>query len=473
MSLGLPYDSDEGRAFAAVVTSIMTGYAYETSSELAVVRGVFSEYEKNRDPMLNVIRMHARALLDIDSTLCPPALLKAAGAIWSQVQRSGDKQGFRNAQVTLLAPTGTIGFMMDCDTTGIEPDIALIKYKQLAGGGLIKLVNRTLESGLRKLGYNGNVASILKYVDEQETIEGAPGLKEDHLPVFDCAFKAKKGSRCISYQAHLKMMAAVQPFLSGAISKTINMPKDATVEDIIQAYMDGWKHGLKAVAIYRDGSKRTQPLNTSKDAGGTDAKGEDAMEAGGSGRTFRARMPATRRSITHKFEIAGHEGYMTVGLYEDGRPGELFITMAKEGSTVGGIMNAFGTAISLCLQYGVPLHALVSKFSHSRFEPSGYTTNPDIPIAKSLVDYIFRWLDITFPNSATPDTATSVKTLAAPAPAPAPDKTPEESADGAGRQLNHIQNQEDAPVCDQCGHITTRNGACYRCHNCGNSMGCS
>ena len=263
------------------------------------------------------------------------------------------------------------------------------------------------------------------------------------------------------------MMAAVQPFLSGAISKTINMPKEATVEDIIQAYMDGWKHGLKAIAIYRDGSKRTQPLNTSRsDATGGDAKADAAIPEGAT-RTFRARMPATRRSITHKFQIAGHEGYMTVGLYEDGRPGELFITMAKEGSTVGGIMNAFGTAISLCLQYGVPLHALVSKFSHSRFEPSGYTDNPDIPIAKSLVDYIFRWLDITFPNGASPDVTPVIKPSAKASQAVPVAET------NASRQLSQIQNQEDAPVCDQCGHITTRNGACYRCHNCGNSMGCS
>ena len=471
MSLGLPYDSDEGRAFAAVVTSLMTGYAYETSSELAVVRGTFSEYARNQDPMLNVIRMHANALLDIDSRLCPPALYKAAGAIWAQVQRSGASQGFRNAQVTLLAPTGTIGFMMDCDTTGIEPDIALIKYKQLAGGGLIKLINRTLESGLRRLGYNGDIAGIMKYVDEQETIEGAPGLKEEHLPVFDCAFKAKKGTRCISYQAHLRMMAAVQPFLSGAISKTINMPKEATVEDIIQAYMDGWKLGLKAVAIYRDGSKRTQPLNTSRDAESA-GRGEETETA--VTKTVRARMPATRRSITHKFQIAGHEGYMTVGLYDDGRPGELFITMAKEGSTVGGIMNAFGTAISLCLQYGVPLHALVSKFSHSRFEPSGYTDNQDIPIAKSLVDYIFRWLDLTFPNGATvpaPAATSPVVKVLETSAKKEEQSQPESSA--AGKQLSQIQNQEDAPICDQCGHLTTRNGACYRCHNCGNSMGCS
>jgi ribonucleoside-diphosphate reductase alpha chain len=469
MSLGLPYDSDEGRAFAAVVTSIMTGHAYATSSELAVVKGTFSEYAKNRDPMMNVIRMHANALVDMDSSLCPPELYQAAGTIWAKVQSNGVKTGFRNAQVTLLAPTGTIGFMMDCDTTGIEPDLALIKYKQLAGGGLMKLINMTVESGLRKLGYNGSIANILKYIDAEETIEGAPDLKDEHLAVFDCAFKAKKGIRCISYMAHLKMMAAVQPFLSGAISKTINMPKEAKVEDIIQAYMDGWKMGLKAIAIYRDGSKRTQPLNTSRsDFDGSDKGGEVKPDSEVKP-TLRARMPATRSSITHKFAIAGHEGYMTVGLYDDGRPGELFITMAKEGSTVGGIMNAFGTAISLCLQYGVPLRALVGKFSHSRFEPSGYTNNPDIPIAKSLVDYIFRWLEFTFPNGSTPERTLAQKIATTALPT---QQVPAEMSD-AEKMLSQIQNQEDSPVCDQCGHITTRNGACYRCHNCGNSMGCS
>ena len=469
MSLGLPYDSDEGRAFAAVVTSIMTGHAYATSSELAVVKGTFSEYAKNRDPMMNVIRMHANALVDMDSSLCPPELYQAAGTIWAKVQSNGVKTGFRNAQVTLLAPTGTIGFMMDCDTTGIEPDLALIKYKQLAGGGLMKLINMTVESGLRKLGYNGSIANILKYIDAEETIEGAPDLKDEHLAVFDCAFKAKKGIRCISYMAHLKMMAAVQPFLSGAISKTINMPKEAKVEDIIQAYMDGWKMGLKAIAIYRDGSKRTQPLNTSRsDFDGSDKGGEVKPDSEVKP-TLRARMPATRSSITHKFAIAGHEGYMTVGLYDDGRPGELFITMAKEGSTVGGIMNAFGTAISLCLQYGVPLRALVGKFSHSRFDPSGYQNDPDIPIAKSLVDYIFRWLEFTFPNGSTPERTLAQKIATTALPT---QQVPAEMSD-AEKMLSQIQNQEDSPVCDQCGHITTRNGACYRCHNCGNSMGCS
>jgi ribonucleoside-diphosphate reductase alpha chain len=469
LSLGLPYDGDDGRTFAAVVTALMTGCAYATSAEMAAVRGPFEEYARNSAPMQNVIAMHTDALQHIDSERCPPGLLQAAIDVWAHVQRKGAQHGFRNSQVALLAPTGTIGFMMDCDTTGVEPDIALIKYKQLAGGGLIKLVNRTLESGLRRLGYNGEVEAIMKYVDEQETIEGAPNLKEEHLPVFDCAFKPKKGSRCISYQAHLKMMAAVQPFLSGAISKTINMPKEAVVEDIIQAYTDGWKMGLKAVAIYRDGSKRTQPLNTNR----SDAMSNGTKTSGGApvtaqARPFRARMPATRRSITHKFEIAGHEGYMTVGLYEDGKPGELFITMAKEGSTVGGIMNAFGTGISLCLQYGVPLQALVSKFSHSRFEPSGYTSNPDIPIAKSLVDYIFRWLDLTFPNGCVRDE------MGAPmenGQASQAALSPEGNSPRVDDQFKGFQ--EDAPACDRCGHITTRNGACYRCHNCGNSMGCS
>ncbi len=460
MSLGLPYDSDAGRAFSAVVTALMTGHAYAASAEIAAARGTFTEFGKNREPMLKVIGMHAKALDNVDRSLCATDIYDAATDVWENVVRLGTKHGFRNAQVTLLAPTGTIGFMMDCDTTGVEPDIALIKYKQLAGGGTIKLVNRTLEAGLRRLGYNGEVSEILRYVDEEETIEGAPGVKEEHLPVFDCAFKPKKGSRCISYHAHIAMMSAVQPFLSGAISKTINMPKEATVEEIMHAYLHGWKMGLKAVAIYRDGSKRTQPLNTSKREGET--HGGKALVPG---RPFRARMPATRRSITHKFEIGGHEGYMTVGLYDDGKPGEVFITMAKEGSTVGGIMNAFGTAISLCLQYGVPLNALVSKFSHSRFEPSGYTSNPDIPIAKSLVDYIFRWMDITFPNGAVRDNGTVATLEAAPAP-----NTPceEDSKDAAA-----FVREADAPVCDRCGHITTRNGACYRCHNCGNSMGCS
>jgi len=478
MRLGFPYDSADSRAFAGAVTAIMTGHAYATSQELAKIKGTFDRYDENRDCMLKVIKMHVDAVGSLDSSVCPPALRKAAEQLWSQVVETAPRTGFRNAQVTLLAPTGTIGFMMDCDTTGVEPDIALVKYKQLAGGGMMKLVNKTLRPALKKLGYtHDQIEGIVKYVDDKDTIEGAPGLKNEHLPVFDCAFKPKNGTRYISYKAHLKMMAAVQTFLSGAISKTINMPTDVTINEILQTYTDGWKMGLKAVAIYRDGSKRTQPLNTSKqDSGKKDKASKEVTAAVATPTPFRRRMPHTRRSITHKFEVAGHEGYLTVGIYEDGRPGELFITMAKEGSTVGGMMDSFGTAISLCLQYGVPHTELVKKFAHSRFEPSGFTKNPDIPIAKSIVDYIFRWLDQTFPagkvaaeKAAAPMTAApaaAAVTTAAPA-APAASKDPKRVDD----QFQHFM--EDAPACDLCGAITVRNGACYRCYNCGNSMGCS
>jgi ribonucleoside-diphosphate reductase alpha chain len=379
----------------------------------------------------------------------------------------------------VLAPTGTIGFMMDCDTTGVEPDIALVKYKQMADGGLFKIINQTLPIALKRLGYTyEQIAAILAHVNEHDTIEEAPGLSPEHLKVFDCAFKPKKGTRFIDYHAHLKMMAAVQPFLSGAISKTINMPATATVKDVFQVFMDGWKLGLKAVAIYRDGSKGIQPVTTSK-TGGEAAAPESAEAAASSPKPFRHRMPLTRQSITHKFEVGGHQGYLTVGLYEDGTPGELFITMAKEGSTVGGIMDAFGTALSMCLQYGVPLSTLIDKFCHSRFEPSGFTKNPEIPYAKSLVDYIFRWLDLTFPNGHNQtmrllrpgqDPVESkpevVQTAATPTNAAA---APAEF--GVLPQLKDMQ--ADAPPCDKCGAITVRNGTCYRCFNCGNSMGCS
>jgi len=357
---------------------------------------------------------------------------------------------------------------MDCDTTGVEPDIALIKYKQLAGGGMMKIVNRTLRPALAELGYtNDEVEAISKYVDEKDTIEGAPGLKAEHLPVFDCAFKPKNGNRFIPYKAHLKMMAAVQKYLSGAISKTVNIPNEATVNEIMQAYIEGWKMGLKAIAIYRDGSKRTQPLNTSKvEKGRKETKSEAEISA--ETRPFRKRMPDTRQSITHKFSVGGHEGYLTVGIYEDFAPGELFITMAKEGSTVGGTMDSFGTAISLCLQYGVSVQELCRKFAHSRFEPSGFTKNPDIPIAKSIVDYIFRWLDATFPNGKA---ALAVQ-------APETEKKSALSIESFDSNEQRVDNQfshfmEDAPACDLCGSITVRNGACYRCYNCGNSMGCS
>jgi ribonucleoside-diphosphate reductase alpha chain len=481
MREGMAYDSDESRAFAGAITALMTGYAYATSQELAGVKDVFDGYPENKDCIFNVMKMHRAALDGIDSSICAPYLRKAGEQIWNQVVETAPKTGFRNAQVTLLAPTGTIGFMMDCDTTGVEPDIALVKYKQLAGGGMMKIVNRTLRPALMRLGYSDDhVEAIVKYVDEKDTIEGASDLKAEDLKIFDCAFKPKNGKRCISYKAHLKMMAAVQKFLSGAISKTVNLPSEVTINDIMQVYIDGWKMGLKAVAIYRDGSKRTQPLNVSKvttekkPAAAPDSDAVLAMNA-----PFRKRMPHTRQSITHKFEVAGHEGYLTVGMYEDGAPGELFITMAKEGSTVGGTMDSFGTAISLCLQYGVPLSELVKKFAHSRFEPSGFTKNPDIPIAKSIIDYIFRWLDITFPGGRAPVAGQATERVEA-KPIPQTEKKPVKpvsrpEADNKEKrvddQFGHFQ--ADAPACDVCGAITVRNGACYRCYNCGNSMGCS
>jgi len=453
--------------------------------------------------MADVMKMHRVAVDDIDSIAAPSAIKKASREVWDQVV-TGATKGFRNAQVTVLAPTGTIGFMMDCDTTGVEPDIALVKYKQLAGGGMMKIVNRTLRPALMRLGYSEDeIDGVLRYVDENDTIEGAPHVKSEHLPVFDCAFKAVNGSRFIPYQAHLRMMSAVQSFLSGAISKTVNLPTEATVNDIMQTYMEGWQLGLKAVAIYRDGSKRIQPLSTSDEQGGkVEAEvapveeNEDHEEILNAARRkpYRRRMPYTRQSLTHKFEVAGHEGYLTVGMYDDGSPGELFITMAKEGSTVGGTMDAFGTAISLCLQYGVPVRELCQKFAHSRFEPSGFTKNPDIPMAKSLVDYIFRWLHVTFPNGtlegmAEEDPAAAGAPVEEPTPAPvatvatstavaattvaaAPEvATESDDVQRVDEQFDHFM--EDAPACDVCGSITVRNGACYRCYNCGNSMGCS
>ena len=388
MASGIPYDSDEARGLCGAVTALLHGAACRTSAELAAAVGPFDGYEENREPMLHVMEMHWEKVEHIKN--CPKYLQNAARQLWDEVLVSGRRFGFRNAQATVLAPTGTISFMMDCDTTGIEPDIALVKYKQLAGGGMLKIVNQTVPLALRTLGYTeSQVEAIIKFIDEKDTIEGAPELRSEHLPVFDCAFQASHGTRSIPWKAHIRMMSAAQPFISGAISKTVNMPKEATPEDVGQAYMEGWRLGLKALAIYRDGSKEVQPLSTKK---ADKEKGVDKVAA----RPRRERLPDTRQSVTHKFNISGHEGYITVGLYPDGRPGELFITMAKEGSTIGGLMDCFGTAVSMSLQYGVPLEVYVNKFSHTRFEPWGYTKNPDIKIAKSLVDYIFRWLGITF-----------------------------------------------------------------------------
>jgi ribonucleoside-diphosphate reductase alpha chain len=486
MTAGLAYDSDGARGLCGSVTALLHGAAFLTSAEMAAAVGPFADYAENREPFLRVMQMHRDAVEQIDEA-GPQYLKQAARTLWDDVVAAGRRWGYRNAQATVLAPTGTISFMMDCDTTGIEPDIALVKYKQLAGGGMLKIVNRTVPLGLKVLGYDQpQIDSIIKFVDERDTIEGAADLKPEHLPVFDCAFKPANGVRSISWRAHVRMMAAAQPFLSGAISKTVNMPADTTPTDIADAYLWGGKLGLKAIAIYRDGSKQSQPLSTQSET--------DKAIAKNAARPRRERLPDTRQSVTHKFSIGGHEGYVNVGLYPDGRPGELFITMAKEGSTVGGLMDAFGTAISLSLQYGVPLEVLVNKFSHTRFEPMGYTTNPDIRIATSIVDYIFRWLGLTFLASFREANGLPANGNGGPAPkngsgsnghaALSPSKHERSSREpmvstleaAGGDELRNEQFakfQSDAPACDNCGSITVRNGNCYLCHNCGNSMGCS
>ena len=479
MSRGLPYDGDAGRAYAAAITAVMTGEAYAQSARIARDQGgPFAGYEKNREPFLRVMRKHRDALRDINTAYVPSDLREAARQSWDDAVEIGEEHGYRNAQATVLAPTGTIGFMMDCDTTGIEPDIALIKYKKLVGGGLMKLVNTTVPSALAKLGYTpAQVKAIVDYVDTQETIEGAPYLKEKDLPVFDCAFKPSKGHRAIHYMGHIKMMGAVQPFLSGAISKTVNVPKDASPEDIMQAYIESWRLGVKAIAIYRDGSKRMQPLNTSKDAKKDAA---DAQAAPAAAQPVRRKLPEERAAITHKFDIQGHEGYITVGLYEDGMPGELFLVMAKEGSTISGFADAFAQAISYALQYGVPLQVLADKFSHMRFEPSGMTRNPQVRFAKSIVDYVFRWLATKF-LSADAQYRMGVNVAeAAPAPAEAEQLRLGVVAPAAGArapapvaEMSTVQNQEDAPPCSVCGSIMVRSGSCYKCVNCGSTSGCA
>ena len=409
MSRGLAYDSDEGRNFAAALTAIMHGEAYRQSAEIARDHGgPFASYPENREPFLKVIGKHRDAAYRIPTNGVPKNVLKEATVVFDEALALGEQVGYRNAQVTVLAPTGTIAFMMDCDTTGVEPDIALIKYKKLVGEGFLKIVNQTVPAALRKLGYGAEeVDEILAYLTEHETIEGAPHLKPQHLPVFDCAFKPANGERSIHYMGHVRMMGAIQPFISGAISKTVNMPEAATAEEIEKVYLEGWKLGLKAIAVYRDNSKRSQPLSTGKKTGESGADAIDTEEVeklrkqlaraqAEAALPHRRRLPAERSAVTHKFDIAGHEGYITVGLYADGQPGEIFLKMAKEGSTVSGLMDSFATSVSLALQYGVPLPSLVNKFAHVRFEPSGFTGNQEIPIAKSIIDYIFRWLGSRF-----------------------------------------------------------------------------
>ncbi|MBI5216220.1 MAG: vitamin B12-dependent ribonucleotide reductase [Ignavibacteriae bacterium] len=464
MSRGLPYDSIEGRAYAAAITALMCGQAYKQSSLIAKEVGTFNGFAKNKEPMLRVMKMHGLAADKIEDRHVPTNLLTSARKVWDDAYALGRQFGFRNSQTTVLAPTGTIGFMMDCDTTGVEPDIAIIKYKKLVGGGLMKIVNNSVEQTLKKLGYiDEQIEHIMAFLNKNDTIEGAPHLKEEHLPVFDCAFKPAKGERTIHYMGHVQMMAAVQPFLSGAISKTVNMPHDATPEDIANTYIEAWRLGLKAIAIYRDGCKRTQPLSTSLDSVSTEIKK----------RAIRRRLPDERQAVTHKFSVAGHEGYITVGLYEDGTPGEIFITMSKEGSTISGLMDAFATSVSMAFQYGVPLRVLVEKFSHMRFEPSGFTNNRDIPIAKSVLDYIFRWLGKKFlPPDEQPPANIEEHVELAVAGALSNKEIPRLAAlERTEQQV--FRTQSDAPPCSDCGSIMVRNGACYKCLNCGATSGCS
>ncbi len=612
MAFGLPYDSDAGRDFAATLTAIMCGEAYLQSARVAEAcpplasatpltasvaheGGACPGFYVNREPFLDVIRMHRAEVNNIgksktagDKTFAVPQfddLLAASKDCWDQALAHGEKYGYRNSQVTVLAPTGTIGFMMDCDTTGIEPDLALVKYKKLVGGGMIKIVNNTVPTALFKLGYNNaQVDAIVSYIDATGTIEGAPGLKPEHLAVFDCSFKPSKGTRSIHYMGHVRMMAATQPFLSGAISKTVNLPHDCTLDDIAEAYLESWRLGLKAVAIYRDGSKGAQPLNVSDGAKAKEIKavlprtfrrrrsrsrgphlrpqacrrrpqdprsqsrreGRDrvatrslalstAFNAAlatpthepapdldhqqGPPRAIRHRLPDERASLTHKFAIAGHEGYITVGLYPNGQPGEIFIRMAKEGSTVSGLMDSFATAASLSLQHGVPLKVLCEKFAHSRFEPSGWTGNEHIGYAKSIMDYIFRWLQLRFlsgqqlslfaglaPAASAPaltsgeegtasepmspeqhDSTRGMGSASAPQGGIAPEsgsltanRYPLSAGSMEDRGLYHpsdamrsMYDMGDAPSCHTCGAIMVRNGSCYRCMSCGSTSGCS
>jgi ribonucleoside-diphosphate reductase alpha chain len=555
MSYGFGYDSVEGRALCGAVTAIMTGEAYEQSARLAQWMGPFPGYrdarangvakpvaKDNVAPMLEVIESHRCAAREISDAKEFAHLKEEAARVWDSAAELGKRYGYRNAQVTVLAPTGTISFLMDCDTTGIEPDIALVKYKLLAGGGMLKIVNQTVKPAFEKLGYNSEeIERIIAHIDAFDTIEDitdtdgstiSSGLKPEHLAIFDCAFKPFKGERSLNYMAHLRMMAAAQPFLSGAISKTVNMPEAATVDDIMNTYVEGWRLGLKSIAIYRDGSKRSAPLNTrkTKDMGATEnvdvrlditigsdqlqkrileLEGELATLCSRLDQPIRHRMPDTRGSLTHRFEIAGHEGYITVGLYEDGQPGELFITMSKEGSTIGGLMDTVGTLTSIALQYGVPLESLVKKFAYQRFEPSGFTKNPDIRHATSITDYVFRWLacqfikgykEATSPNRTQPELPlkeiAEIEKKAINRPVSDLARTgekevidvltnhPSNDSTSVGHSGNGNGHAERVMValgsvfmeitCSVCGSDKViRAGACGVCTECGTSQGCS
>ena len=529
MSRGLAYDSDEGRNLAASVMALLTGHTYYQSSKIAEKIGTFDGYSENEGSALEVMQMHRTAAYDINPDGVPADLLFEARKSWDNTVDGARKHGLRNAQISVLAPTGTIAFLMDCDTTGVEPDIALVKYKWLVGGGMLKIVNGTVPEALMRLGYDqGQIDEIHAFIEKMDTIEGAPHIKDEHLSVFDCAFKAKNGSRTIHYRGHLDMMAATQPFISGAISKTVNMPNDATVEDVGDVYMRGWKMGLKAIAIYRDGSKKQQALTTSND---TDDDGKVTVADSGIPETVipsevdlsavalakeegsqevktakvtktnlaprRRRMPDERKSITHRFSIANYKGYITVGLYSDGTPGEIFVTMSKQGSVMSGLMDSFATSVSMALQYGVPLQVLVNKFVHMRFEPSGFTSNPNIRMAKSIVDYIFRWMALKFlsqedqravginaleekvedevelQESEDEPSETAKKAQVKMFESKVDETAQEAVVEGVAALGMTFDNLSDAPACDTCGSVMVRNGACYKCLNCGSTSGCS
>ncbi|MGA8540385.1 MAG: vitamin B12-dependent ribonucleotide reductase, partial [Terriglobales bacterium] len=521
MAAGLPYDSDAGRDYAACVTAIMCGEAYLQSSKIAeqcepltpitdtvqnrlgitkaedMPGAACPGWYINREPFLDVIRMHRASVNNINKNNVPSSIYEASKQCWDEALSHGEKYGYRNSQVTVLAPTGTIGFMMDCDTTGIEPDLALIKYKKLVGGGMIKIVNNTVPSALFKLGYtHEQTDAIVSYIDATGTIEGAPHVKDEHLAVFDCSFKPAKGTRSIHYMGHLKMMAAAQPFISGAISKTVNLPNAATVEDISEAFIQAWKLGLKAVAVYRDGCKQSQPLsaagtktaNSTKDDAARNAAAmsraeDDNLDA--PPRAVRHKLKEERMSVTHKFNIGGHEGYIIVGLYPNGEPGEIFIKMAKEGSTVSGLMDSFALAVSISLQHGVPLKLLCEKFAHTRFEPSGWSSNPDIGFAKSIMDYIFRWLQMRFLSGQQQFLFENLRPKpqgeVGGASSPAGDAISDLNATAGPRTGNihaadalaNMIDMGDAPSCHVCGSIMVRNGSCYKCMSCGSTSGCS
>ena len=486
MSLGLAYDSEEGREMAAAITALMGGAAYLASAEIAahgndlvaagMLRderaGSFPGYLRNREPFLGVIRRH-RAVAESNPGHCERSVSYpvhyAAVGCWDAALELGERTGFRNAQVTVLAPTGTIGFMMDCDTTGIEPMLGVVIFKKLVGGGYLTLVNQAVRSALVRLGYSAEeLAAIQQHIEDNSMIEGAPGLREEHLAVFDCAFRPSKGMRSIRWSGHIDMMAAVQPFLSGAISKTVNLPLEATVSDVEDAYLSAWRKGLKAVAIYRDGSKTSQPVSASMPAAAEESGAPTPVDLSGPPAANRHRLQDERSAINHHFSIAGQEGYLTVGLYPNGQPGEIFIRMAKAGSTISGLMECFGTVVSVGLQHGVPLKVLCDKLSHTRFEPSGWTGNEEMGYAKSIMDYLFRWMELRFlsgrqlPLFAT-NAETSGTTGAAPNQAPASVTAFFENAYEVG----------DAPLCTNCGALMVRNGACYKCVNCGGTSGCS